>query len=249
MSDFEVTASCLEIALDAELDELSITFPGGFVLQLNAPPGIDVMFALDVAKQILAAVNAALMPLQPIFNIIDALLVVLEFAKAVPDAITSLDPGKIFDVLPKLSAKIDKLIAIIPPLSIPVLIKAILRVVILYLTGMKAALRTIATAQLEVGAARARATIVASFSLEASLALGAAADCAAASAAISLSALGQGATPLNSLLGIIRGFVELVGLPVKIPTFVSLGGDATVAGNALDALIVVLTDVRQAIVV
>lgn len=249
MAEFDVQAGCLEIEIDASLDDLSITFPGPFILSIPAPPGIDISAALDYAKQIIASLNAAIAPLTPIFNIIDLLLLLVEFAKAIPDAIISLDPGKLTATIPKLSAKLDKLLAMLPPISIPIFIKAILKVVITFLLGIRAALEAIIAALLEAGAARARAAFVLQFSLEASLGLGAAGDCAEATANANLAGLAQGTAPLNSLLRVIQLFCDLAGLDVVVPTLTSLGEDAGVALVAIDALIVTMTNLSAAIVV
>lgn len=247
MASLDVSAACIDLGIDADLSDLAIIFPGGAVLEIPTPPGIDVAFAIDYAKQILAAVSAALMPLQPIFSIIDTIMAIVDFAKAVPDGIAALDPGKIVEAIPKITAKLDRLLAMIPPLSIPIFLKSLLRVIIVMLTGLKQALNAIIDAILAASLAEARAAVVAEFSISASLQLTAAAECAKASASASMGGLAQGLKPLDALLKIVKLFVEMIGLPVEIPTIAELGADAKVAVNAIDVLIEALTLVRSAI--
>lgn len=247
MASLDVAASCGGLSIDASLDDLAIIFPGGAVLEIPTPPGIDIAFAIDYAKQILAAVNAALMPLQPIFNIIDTVMAIIDLVKAIPDAITGLDPSKIIDAIPKVTAKLDRLLAMIPPLSIPIFLKSLLKVIIVMLTGLKQALSAIIDALVSVAIADERVAAVAAFSIEASINLKAAADCARASAGVAMGGLAQGLKPLDALLKIVKLFVELIGLPVKIPTIAELGADAEVAITILDALIQALTIIGYAI--
>lgn len=255
MTTFDVGAACVDLEVDIEFDDLSIVFPGGLSLRIPAAPGISVQGAADVGPQILASVNAALMPLQPIFNIIDLLIVIVEFAQAVPDAITSLDPSKIVAVIPKLKKKLDKLLAMIPPLSIPRFIRSILTVIIVFLRGLKASLVAVVNLEARIDLGRVRVgelqALAASgaIAIDVSLELDASMLCASGTASAMFAGMAQGAAPLDSLLGIVRAFVELVGLPVEIPVMGNLGASATVAVDAVDALVVVLTNVRAAIVV
>lgn len=249
MATLDVGDACIDLGVDLSLDGLEIIFPGGAVLSIPTPPGIDVAFAIDYGKQFLAAVSAALMPLQPIFNIIDLLLLIVEALKAIPDAITQLSPGKLIEIIPKIAAKLDKLLAIIPPLSIPIFLKSLLRVIIVMLTGIKAALKAVFDALIEVSLADARADALAIDFPAVSLQLKLAVDCGKASAAAAMGGLSQGLKPLDSLLKIIKLFVELIGLPVKIPTLAELGADAEAALVVIDVLIKALTIVHDAIIV
>lgn len=246
MADFDVSAGCIELDIDATLDGLVIIFPGDAELQIPSPPGVDVAFAIDYAKQLLAAINSALMPLQPIFNIIDIIITIVEFAKAIPDSITGLDPSKLFKLIPKLLAKLDKLLSLIPPLSIPILIKTIINAIVVMLSGVKATLTAIVNVSIKVKLATDRADALTG---PAKLQLQAAISCASASAAISMSGLAQGMKPLDSLLKIVKLFIEIVGLPIKIPTISDIGVDASFAVDLIGDLIDVLTLVVKAIVI
>lgn len=256
MATFDASAACLDLEIDIELDDLSIRFPGGATLKIPSPPGLDIAVAGDYGKQILASASAALMPLQPIFNIIELLLVVVEFAQAVPDSLgPPPDPTKVIALIPKLKKKLDKLLAMIPPLSIPAFVKDILRVILVFLKGLRANLSAAATLNLAIDAGRARVGELDALaaqgliSLDVGLALSASIDCAEISVGAMLAGMAQGAAPLETLLGIIRAFIQLVGLPFEIPTMASLGGSVTVAIDAIDALILVLGTVQVAIVI
>jgi hypothetical protein len=77
-------------------------------------------------------------PLAPIFNLIDTVLAIYKCVKAVPDAITKLDPGELLDCLPALAALIDQLLSLIPQMSLPKLIKASLTTLATLLRGVAA---------------------------------------------------------------------------------------------------------------
>lgn len=247
MSSFDVSASCGGLELDIELDDLAIIFPGGAVLEIPVPPGIDVAFAIDYAKQILAAVSAALMPLQPIFSVIETLSAIMDFCTAVPDAITGLDPGLLIEAIPKIAKPLAKLLAMIPPLSIPIFIHSLIKVILVMLKGIRFALNAIIDAVVVAASADARAEVVAEISLEVSISLKAAAECAKANAKVSMQGLSQGLKPLDTLLKILKSLIDLIGIPVEMPTVASLGEDAKVGIEILDALILALGLVVKAI--
>ncbi len=247
MASLDVSLACTKLQIDIDLDDLAIIFPGGAVFEIPTPPGIDVAFAIDYTKQIMAGVSAALMPLQPIFAIIDTVIAIVDFCKAIPDAITHLDPSKLTKAIPNILKPLEKVLAIIPPLSIPIFLKTLLRVIIVMLKGLQAALKVIIGVVVDAASAGARAEVVAKFSLEASIQLQAAADCAKGAADISMKGLAQGLKPLDSILKIIKLFVELIGIPVKIPTLAELGADAEVAVDIVGVLITALEIVSAAI--
>ncbi len=256
MTTFDVADACIDLEIDLELDDLSILFPGGASLSIPSAPGIDISFASDYGKQILASVNAALMPLQPIFNLIDLLLVIVEFAQAIPDCLgPPPDPTKLIAIVPKLKKKLDKLLKMIPPLSIPAFIKSLLRAIIVFLRGLKASLTAVLTLEAKIDLGRLRATELqglaaqGKIAIDVSLEMNASILCASGSASIMFKGLAQGAAPLDSLLGIVRAFCKLVGLPVEIPVMGNLGASASVAVDAVDVLLVLLTNVRAAIVI
>lgn len=252
----DVSDACIDFDVDITLDDLSIVFPGGLELKIAGVAGVDVAFAADYAKQFLASASAALAPLQPIFNIIELLLVLVEFAQAVPDSLgPPPDPTKIIKLIPKLKKKLDKLLAMIPPLSIPKFIKDLIRLIIVFLKGLKASLKAVVDLNVKIDlglgrlgelqglAAEGKVSIDLSIELQASL------DCALDASLAMCAGIAQDAQPLNTLLGIIRAFVQLVGLPIEIPDLSHFGAEVSVAIDAIDVLLLLLTNVHAAIVI
>ncbi len=233
----------LGVDLSLRLDELKITMPGGLKLQAKAGTGIPNPG--DLVADLLAQLNAALIPFQPIFDIIDILLLVVK----VFEAVKSLNPIKIGDVLVKLIKKVDVVAAYVPFLSIPLMIRDIIDVLLVFLAGLKAALTVSLDAKLQLDASAALAAdLVATGdpdALEIAASLNLAIDCGQANLDAMFSAQSNNAKPLNRFLALLSALCGVVGLP-ELPTL-EMGGDVTVAADAVDALIIVLGTVRAAI--
>src|SRR5205814_1428833 len=88
-------------------------FPGGATLDPELP-NLGPADPMQLSKQLLGLANAALAPLGPVFNLIDMALALFNAVKAIPDAISHLDPSKISDALPELAQKAAKLAGLGP---------------------------------------------------------------------------------------------------------------------------------------
>lgn len=215
-----------------DLTDLSVIFPGGLQLGIDGPhipnPG-------DVSGKLLAKVNAALMPLVPLFDIIDALLSV----KIVFDAVVTLSPFKISTAIEKLVVKLDKLKRLLPQLSIPCLIGTLVTVLIVYLVGLRAEIKAIIDAQARIDSASARAAELGSVTLAQM------ASCASANLSVQISAARNNGRPLNRLIAILNQLSSMVGLPQVPP--VTVGADMEAALDPLNELIQALTNLRSMI--
>jgi hypothetical protein len=226
-----------EVCIDLKVtpQELCITFPGGAEMCVQIPGVPD---PTDVSKQLLAQANAALIPLVPVFNIIDAILALFKCVKAIPDSLgPPPDPTKLAECIPDLAEKIDKLLKLIPQLSIPVLIAGLIDVLLFYLEGLRGQLQAIIAAQVRIAAAATRAAELGNVQLRTVV------DCATASMDAYLQNLNEGMKPLNRLVGLLNLFLQLAGLPT-IPDLANLGDDAEAALAPLDAIIDSLKTVR-----
>ena len=105
---------CLEIP---EIpDPLAITLPGGVTIQQ-----INLM----------EAIQPALTPLMPIFDIIDTVVAVFNCVKAIPDSLgPPPDPTALAACIPELAEKVAKLLRLLPQLSLPYTIIGIIDLVI-----------------------------------------------------------------------------------------------------------------------
>jgi hypothetical protein len=229
----DLSEVCIDLKVTSQ--ELCITFPGGAEMCVQIPGVPD---PTDVSKQLLAQANAALTPLVPVFNIIDAILALFKCVKAIPDSLgPPPDPTKLAECIPDLAEKIDKLLKLIPQLSIPVLIAGLIDVILFYLEGLRGQLQAIIAAQVRIAAAATRAAELGNVQLRTVV------DCATASMDAYLQNLNEGMKPLNRLVGLLNLFLQLVGLP-PIPDFKNLGNDAQAALAPLDAVIDSLKTVR-----
>lgn len=101
-----------------------ICFPGGFCLSHVWDAVNKIPHLADLPLDFFSQIGPALAPLRPLFDVLDTALAIFKCVKAVPDALTSLDPTELFKCIPELVALIDKLLKLVPQISIPKLIKA-----------------------------------------------------------------------------------------------------------------------------
>lgn len=235
----------LGVDLQTPLAELKISMPGG--LKLQAKPSQKIPNPGDLVADLLASFNAALVPLQPIFDIIDILLIVVK----VFDAVKSLNPIKIAEELVGLIKKVDVVAQFVPPLSIPIMIRDLLDVLLVFLAGLKAALTVMLSAQLKMDAATAKADALEASgdpaAIEIAAQLRASISCGQANLDAMFAAQGNSAKPLNRLLALVSALCELVGLPALGP--LEMGADLSVAIAPIDLLIGVLGTIRAGIVI
>lgn len=229
----DLSTVCIELKVTSQ--ELCVTFPGGAEMCVQIPGVPD---PTDVSKQLLAQANAALAPLVPIFNIVDAIIALFNCVKAIPDSLgPPPDPTKLAECIPDLAEKIDKLLKLIPQLSIPVLIAGLIDVLLFYLQGLRGQLQSVIAAQARIAAAATRAAELGNVQLRTVV------DCANASMDAYLQNLNEGIKPLSRLVALLNLFLQLAGLS-PIPDFKDLGDDAEAALAPLDAVIDSLKTVR-----
>lgn len=227
---------CVEMTLSP--GELCIIMPGG--AELCAQTGFELGDLTGIAQGLIGQLNAALMPLVPIFNILDVIKCIFDCIQAVPDAISNLSPKGIIDCIPNLAKSVDKLLKLLPPFSIPPMIKAILDVLITAFTGIKLDIQ----AQL-----RALDRILEAATLAASLGnieLQLAADCAQGSLDAEFQNKNAALGPLNRLIGLINFFMQLAGLGC-IPPIAGFGALGQPLLDILDAIIALLEKIRALI--
>jgi hypothetical protein len=229
----DLSTVCIDLKVTPQ--ELCVTFPGGAEMCVQIPGVPD---PTDVSKQLLAQANAALAPLVPVFNIVDAIIALFNCVKAIPDSLgPPPDPTKLAACIPDLAEKIDKLLKLIPQLSIPVLIAGLIDVLLFYLEGLRGQLQAIIAAQVRIAAAATRAAELGNVQLRTVV------DCANASMDAYLQNLNEGMKPLNRLVGLLNLFLQLAGLST-IPDLADLGDDAEAALAPLDAVIDSLKAIR-----
>ena len=230
--------ACIE--LDVSIQGLSVTFPGGAELSVQLPT-VSIPDPTELSKQLMAQANAALMPLVPIFNILDVVLALFECVKAIPDSLgPPPDPSKLVGCIPDLAAKANKLLKLIPQLSIPLMIVGLIDVLITFLEGIRGQLKAIIDAQVRIAQAGLRAAELGNVQLQLVV------DCANANIDAQMKSIGEGAAPVNRLIGVINLFMGLAGLE-PLPDLANLGTDAQAALDPIDLVIDQLKTARSAI--
>lgn len=220
-------------------DTLCVTFPGQVEICISADP--DKLDPADQVKKLFDQVNTALAPLNPIFTVIDAVVSIKDCIEALIDALgPPPSPKPIIECLKKLLFLVEKLIKMLPQLSIPLLVAQFLDALIIFVKSFRAQVLAIinrVASQIEAGL---RAAQLGNLVLQASV------DCTLENLGIELQNMGKQAEPINLLIGSINAFLDIVGLPcipsLEIPTEL-----AEEALAPLDLLIKILEALRDAI--
>lgn len=200
---------CLNIP---EVEPMKVTLPGAIELE-----------DIDVLKML----QPALAPLAPVFNIIDTIVAVINCVKAIPDCLAPPNPQPLIQCLPELGEKLGKLLMLLPQLSVPKMIKSILKVVIRSLENIQGFL-----VRLQAQVKRILKTIDKAKRLN-DAGLMAILVCAQGhSASTQFSVMGA-LNSIGRLFGILNIFLGMIGLP-QIPDLSNL------AGAPLDPLVALI---------
>lgn len=194
---------CLLVTVNPR--EICVRFPVGN-LQCVSLPQVNIPDPSELLQQLFAQINSALTPLNPIFNIIDAVVAVFECIKAIPKAITQLDPVPLIECIPHLAEAINKLLALLPALSVPVMLVDIIDVVIFFLRSLKRQIQILIDRSEAILFAATKAASPGNIALATTL------SCINANFDADLVNLNEQVAPLNRLMGIIDFLLELTGL-------------------------------------
>jgi hypothetical protein len=228
---------CAELTVTPQ--RLSIAFPGGAMLDPELP-NLGIPDPLQLSKQLLAQANAALAPLGPVFNLVDVALALFNAVKAIPDAISHLDPSKITDALPELAQKAGKLAPLVPQLSVPLMVLGLIDALLAFLGGLAGQLRALIDQQVRIQKAENRAAELGNAQLQT------VADCSRHHVVAQLQSLSESVAPVNRLIALVNVFAQLAGLGL-LPELSSLGSDAAAALGPLEDTAQALQQIRAAI--
>lgn len=178
-----------------------VTIPGGTQVCVNFPGAIPPTLQ-ELMQQLFAQINTALAPLQPVFNIVDAIIQIFECIKA----ISTLDVEEILACIPGLVEKVNKLLSLVPVLSVPLMIVEIIDCLILFLQGYQQQLQALQEYINRILAAELAAQEPGNVGIQIAV------DCANDSVDAFLLYMNETAKPVNRLIGIINFFLELIGL-------------------------------------
>ena len=228
---------CVELTVTPQ--RLSVIVPGGASLDPELPD-LGPADPMRLAKQLLAQANAALAPLGPVFDLIDVGLALVEAVKAIPDAISHLDPGKITDALPELAQKAAKLAPLVPQLSVPLLVVGLIDTLLAFLDGLVVHLRALIGQQARIQKAADRAASLGNAQLQA------VADCSRHHVDAQLQSLSESLAPVNRFIGLLNMLGQLAGLG-PLPTLSDLGADPAAALQPIADAATLLRQLRAAI--
>lgn len=228
----DVNAACIEIPIDTslDLDPLSIAFPGGFDLQAQITQ--DVGTAYDAARGLMSQLNGALGPLGPIFLLLNCVLDIKKCLQDVPNVVT--DPQPLIQDIEKLAIDIDALAGVAPQLSVPKMLKSILRLLVTLLTGIRQQLSALIAVEQAIELATTRAGTLAALGqvgVFAASQLMVSVGCAKSTLSAQLIGLGQGLGPAGVMLKIVNGLASGIGLDAipELPAMDDSGADANIA--------------------
>jgi hypothetical protein len=121
---FPPSSLCIALPDIPTIDE--ICFPGGFCLSYIWDAINKIPHGSDMCLDFFSQIGPAMAPMKPFFDILDTVLALFRCLKAIPEAILSLDPSELLNCFPALAKMIDQLLKLIPYLSLPKMVKAIL---------------------------------------------------------------------------------------------------------------------------
>ncbi len=187
-------------------------------------------------------IQPALTPLVPLFNIVDAIVAILNCVQAIPACLgPPPDPSAIAACLPDLKKAVEKLLKMLPQLSVPIMVKRLIELLIKTLVEVRSKILHLQQQMVQILGAIDRAKNLKDAGLMAI------AQCAQANVAQELANVGKSLASLGKLMGLINLFMGMIGGP-KVPDFASLAGrplDQILP--PLDALISELRTIENAV--
>lgn len=191
---------------------------------------------MEQVRAFMGTVNAALAPLAPVFKIIDAVMSLQKFVKAVPKLVTS--PGKVVKAAGEVVKKIAALAPILPQVSMPFTILGVVDALLTLLEALVGELNGIVQQARRIEEARAAAEEAPDL-----LPILAAAE---AQLQVQQANLGEALAAIGPLVEIINTFTGLIGLP-KLPLSVDMTGSASDAVGSLNKALQTLRQFRNKI--
>lgn len=235
------SAADLVPPIPAALPALSVTFPGGATLQ-SFPKPEDITQPLRLAKSLVDQAAPLLASLAPLFKLLDLIMSLVRFAQSVPNLIS--DPSSVAQAIVDVVEKSAAVAALIPQLSVPLMIVGLIDLIITFLEGMVGLLT-----QLADEAARAQAALQKVADLQAAGLdtdrLAAMANTMQANVVTQTANVSAGLGPVGKIIDVINLMASLAGLP-ELP---GIGGFADPAQGVqvLGDFVSTIRSIRDAI--
>ena len=234
----ELSQVCITLAESP--GELCVEFPGG--ARVCATLGFEIGDQGTISRSFLGALNSAMAPLQPIFNVLDVIKGIFDCLQAIPDCLgPPPDPTALINCLPDLKKKIDALLKLLPTFSVPIMVKALIQVVITSLQGLRADMAALIAQAGRLEFASIRAAELGNVQLSFAV------DCENGNMERQLEYLNASLTPTSRLIGLINVFLGLADKDcIRIPLN-PLGEISEAVLAPIDAAISFLEGVKAAI--
>jgi len=205
--------------------------PGGG--QVCSMQGLGTADLTASVQGMLAQISAALGPLGPIFTLLDVALALIQCIQSVKDCLgPPPDPSGLVKCIEKVVSLAGKILAIIPQVWIPLAVKHFIEIIVSGLEAFKNELQSFIRQQQRLAALATAAGKPGNGVLQPLL------DCAQGNFDIQLANTATSFGPLNQIIGIVNGFMDLGGLPKEahIPE-IGVSGDPAAALDQLDPII------------
>jgi hypothetical protein len=223
-----------------------VTFPGGGEI-CAIFPGARVPDPSELINALLQSVNAALVPLTPLFLVFEVLIAVVDCIKSVEKALGQFppDPTAITSCIPNLLAALAKILGLMPFLTVPLLVGQLLDAIICFLTGIRNQVLAIIAKIVAILAAQTRAAALPSISLQIVT------NCANDDIDLAMANLNASGAPIGRIIAIVNGLMQLAGAqpnadgsgPIPDPSTI-FGAEAAELVTPLDDVITVLQGIR-----
>lgn len=226
--------SCIQVTDNGR--ELCIRFPGGSRI-CASPPGIIAPPPDELAQILMGQASTALAPLEPIFNMINTLVAVKDFAEAVPALL--FDPSQLVEATESLIENVNALASLAPPLSVPALLIDLLNTILQYLAGIVERLQSLVEQQVRIEEARTQAITNGLTDLLVHV------ECSEEQVLTILDNIQSSSGPIGSLIVAINSLGSLIGLPEI--AFGDLTGNVSETLDQISDLVTTITVARDAI--
>lgn len=124
-------------------EQLCLTLPGGAEFCPN--PTVYSTGMLEYAQLALGHANSALAPLRPVFELIEAIQLIVKCLETIPDVIgPPPNPQPLIEVLGKLAQKMQLIVKLAPPFTIPIILVQVLDMILVNMQGVVDELMAIA---------------------------------------------------------------------------------------------------------
>ena len=187
--------------------------------ELPDPPVLDLPGGVSIQQfNLMQAIQPALTPLVPIFDIVDTVVAVFNCIKAIPDTLgPPPDPTAIAACIPELAQKVAKLVRLIPQVTLPYTLRGILRLIIDTLRQARSQIMLLQQQMQQILGAVDRATNLGDAGLMAIT------SCAQANVAQEAANVGKSLASLGKLIGLANLFLGMIGAE-GIPDLSNLAG-------------------------